>query len=141
MQNWLRQIVRRPGIHAAHDALRVTPRREDKNWCGSRRGQLADAAVGEAFNIATSNTYSLLDIIHVIESILGHKVERKHSPMRRGDVRKTWADITRAKRFLGYKPVMNFENGIRDTWNYFTESYFKNLRKEHAAGEPLVVPS
>jgi nucleoside-diphosphate-sugar epimerase len=81
--------------------------------------------VGEAFNIANNKCYSLLDLIHVIEKIVGYKLPRKHSPMRAGDVRKTKADISRAKRLLGYKPTMNFEKGVRDTWKYFEKEYFK----------------
>ena len=81
---------------------------------------------GEVFNIANGRTYSLLDVIVVIEKIIGHKLERRHFPKRKGDVRKTRADISRARRILGYKPGVQFEEGLRDTWNYFVKSYFKN---------------
>jgi nucleoside-diphosphate-sugar epimerase len=81
--------------------------------------------VGETFNIANAKTYSLLDLIAVIESLVGRKLERRHTPMRKGDVRKTWADISKARRLLGYKPVMNFEDGLKDTWDYFVHRYFK----------------
>ena len=81
--------------------------------------------VGGSFNIANGKTYSLLDLIHVIESIMGRRLTRKHSPMRQGDVRKTWADISAAKRVLGYRPAMNFDQGVRDTYRYFEETYFK----------------
>lgn len=85
--------------------------------------------IGEAFNIANGKTYSLLNLVHVIEKFAGRKLKRKHSPMRKGDVRMTKADISRAKRLLGYKPTMNFERGLRDTWNYFEGSYFKGKRR------------
>jgi len=88
-------------------------------------GATTKKGVGEAYNIANGKTYSLLDLIKVIEKIVGHKLERKHHPKRAGDVRKTYADISKAKRLLGYKPAMNFEDGLKDTWNYFVESYFK----------------
>jgi nucleoside-diphosphate-sugar epimerase len=81
--------------------------------------------VGEVFNIANGKTYSLLDLVAVIEKLAGRKLVLRHHPMRKGDVRKTWADISRAKRLLGYKPVMNFEKGLSDTWRYFEESYFR----------------
>ncbi len=88
------------------------------------------AGIGEAFNIANGRTYSLLDVIHVIEKLCGHRLERRHSPMRKGDVRKTSADISRAKRLLGYKPTMNFERGLKDTWDYFVRSYFSKRKKK-----------
>jgi nucleoside-diphosphate-sugar epimerase len=85
--------------------------------------------VGEAFNIANGRCYSLLDIIGAIEKIIGRRLERRHQPMRKGDVRKTYADISKARRLLGYRPVMGLEPGIRDTWNYFVERYFSGRRK------------
>jgi nucleoside-diphosphate-sugar epimerase len=74
---------------------------------------------GEVFNIANGRTYSLLDLISVLEDILGRKLPRVHSPKRAGDVRKTYADVSRAKRLLGYKPSVGFEEGVRRTWDYF----------------------
>ncbi|HAH05044.1 MAG TPA: LPS biosynthesis protein WbpP [Elusimicrobia bacterium] len=85
--------------------------------------------VGETFNIANGKTYSLLDLISVIERLVGRRLERNHSPMRKGDVRKTYADISKAKRLLGYRPVMNFDQGLKDTWDYFVRDYFKGKKR------------
>ncbi len=80
--------------------------------------------VGEAFNIANGKAYSLLDVARVIEKLIGRKLERNHHPMRKGDVRKTFADISAARKNLGYKPLVGFEDGLKDTWNYFVKEYF-----------------
>jgi len=74
---------------------------------------------GEVFNVANNQTHSLLDMIGVIERIVGRKLERRHHPMRGGDVRKTWADNRKIRRVLGYKPVKGFEDGLRETWQWF----------------------
>ncbi|MBI4377400.1 MAG: SDR family oxidoreductase [Elusimicrobia bacterium] len=87
--------------------------------------------LGETFNVANGKTYSLLDVIRVIEKIMGKKLEKNFHPKRAGDVRKTYADISRAKRLLGYRPVMNFENGLRDTWDYFVHTYFQRKAGNH----------
>ncbi|MBI5239223.1 MAG: SDR family oxidoreductase [Elusimicrobia bacterium] len=89
--------------------------------------------VGENFNIANGKCYSLLDIIAVLSDIVGRRLERRHSPMRKGDVRKTSADISKARRLLGYKPVMGVEAGLRDTWSYFVEHYFRGRKQAAAA--------
>jgi nucleoside-diphosphate-sugar epimerase len=89
--------------------------------------------VGDTYNIANGKTYSLLDLIRVIEKLCGRKLELNHHPKRAGDVRKTYADISRAKKYLGYKPSMNFENGLKDTWDYFVSSYFKRRAQPAAA--------
>jgi UDP-glucose 4-epimerase len=87
--------------------------------------------LGESFNIANGKTYSLLDMIRVIEKIVGHKLPIDRKPKRAGDVRKTYADISGAKKKLGYKPSMNFENGLKDTWDYFVNHYFKAKHPVH----------
>ena len=74
---------------------------------------------GEIFNVANNETHSLLDMIRVLEKIAGRKLERRHHPTRAGDVRKTWADNRKIRRVLGYKPVMGFEEGLRETWAWF----------------------
>ena len=74
---------------------------------------------GEVYNVANNQTYSLLDMIGVIEKICGRKLERRHHPMRAGDVRKTWADNRKIRRDLGYKPLVGFEEGLRETWDWF----------------------
>jgi nucleoside-diphosphate-sugar epimerase len=81
--------------------------------------------IGETFNIANGRTYSLLDLVRVIEKLCGRRLECRHFPKRQGDVRKTFADISQAKRQLGYRPVINFEDGLKDTWDYFVKDYFK----------------
>ncbi|OGR93826.1 MAG: hypothetical protein A2V88_05465 [Elusimicrobia bacterium RBG_16_66_12] len=86
-------------------------------------------ASGEVFNVANSETYSLLDVIRVIEGIVGRRLPRRHHPVRAGDIRRTWADNRKIRRVLGYRPVRGFEEGLRDTWDYFVNDYFP---KKHA---------
>ena len=81
----------------------------------------ASRASGEVFNVANNETHSLLDMIRVIERISGRKLKRRHHPMRAGDVRKTWADNRKIRRVLGYKPVVGFEPGLRETWAWFVK--------------------
>jgi len=91
------------------------------------------AGVGETFNIANGRSCSLLDIIRIIERVSGRRLERRHQPKRQGDVRKTWADISRARRELGYRPRVSLEAGLRDTWDYFAARYFRKRRAFLAA--------
>ncbi len=79
----------------------------------------AAKASGEAFNVANDETRSLLDMIRVLEGVVGRRLPRRHHPRRAGDVRKTWADNRKIRARLGYKPVKDFETGMRETWAWF----------------------
>jgi UDP-glucose 4-epimerase len=88
---------------------------------GNIRAALAGSGVsGKMFNLATGTNISLLDIITQLERILGRKIEKVFLPKRKGDIRKTFSDISRARRELGYKPLVGFPEGLRLTWEYFS---------------------
>lgn len=77
-------------------------------------------AWGEGFNIAGGKDYSLLDLIGFLEATLKRKLKVEFHPKRAGDVRRTYADISKAKKLLGYKPKTNFKQGLAETWKYFS---------------------
>lgn len=74
---------------------------------------------GSAFNVACGEKYTILDIGKTIGEITGKKIRYKHYPARAGDVRHTLADISRTKKYLGYKTLVNFKEGMRRTVEYF----------------------
>jgi UDP-glucose 4-epimerase len=81
----------------------------------------ATDAPGEVFNVGCGTHTSLLEIISMLETILGRSLERRHTPPRAGDVPHTLADIGKAKRLLGYEPLVDFEEGFRRTVEFFRE--------------------
>lgn len=74
---------------------------------------------GEVFNIACGSTASILDIIREANKILGLKLKPVYGPKRAGDVRKTYADISRMKNILGVKKIVGFEEGLKSTIDWF----------------------
>jgi len=79
----------------------------------------ADGASGEVFNVGCGDRVSLLTIIATLERLLGRPLERRHTPSRAGDVPHTLADVGKAKRLLGYTPLVGFDEGLRRTFDYF----------------------
>lgn len=71
------------------------------------------SAAGEAFNIAYGGREYLIDIYHYLTAALGVKVEPKFGPDRKGDIKHSNADISKAKKLLGYAPEYSFEAGIK----------------------------
>jgi nucleoside-diphosphate-sugar epimerase len=80
---------------------------------------------GDVVNIACGEAISVNDIIKMINEIVGKNVKPKYSPSRKGDVKHSLADITAAKKLLGFKPVMPFKEGLKKA----IEWYSKNLMK------------
>ena len=75
----------------------------------------APEASGEAFNIAAGSPASINTIADTIASILGEPVAREYLPSRAGDIRDSWADLSKAERILGYHPSIGLEEGLRRT--------------------------
>lgn len=75
---------------------------------------------GESFNIGTRSEARVIDCLKGIQKILGNtKLKAVYKPKRPGDVRRTFADITKARRMLGYKPAMTFTQGLKKTVEWF----------------------
>jgi len=79
----------------------------------------APAAPGEVFNVGCGSRVSLLEIVAKLEAIVGRRLERRHTPSRAGDVPHTLADVSKAKRLLGYAPLVDFDEGFRRTVEHF----------------------
>lgn len=79
----------------------------------------AERCEGKVFNIACGEAHSLLDLIALLEKLLGKTLRIDYTPARSGDVRHTLADITRAGRQIGYHPMTTFEEGLVQTITYF----------------------
>ena len=83
---------------------------------------LADSAVaGEVFNIANGSREYLIDIFHALAAALGKDVEPHFGPARAGDIRHSNADISKARRLLGYDPDYNFKRGLNLVVDWYTE--------------------
>jgi nucleoside-diphosphate-sugar epimerase len=78
----------------------------------------ADVA-GSMFNVATGTRIDLNETFRVLKKIIGFKGEVKYGPEREGDVKHSLADLARAKKHLGYKPLVDFEDGLKQTVDWY----------------------
>ena len=77
----------------------------------------------EILNIGNSSPISLKEMINVIAKTLGVEPKIKQLPMQPGDVERTYANISKAKKIVGYEPKTSFEEGIKK----FVEWYKDNI--------------
>ena len=68
--------------------------------------------VYEILNLGNSSPTSLKEMINIIGETLGVKPIISQMPMQPGDVERTYADISKAKKLIGYEPKTSFEKGI-----------------------------
>ncbi|HEV8336806.1 MAG TPA: SDR family oxidoreductase [Candidatus Polarisedimenticolia bacterium] len=79
-------------------------------------------AAGEAFNIATGQAVTLLDLLNRMKELLGSSVDPRFEPGRKGDVRASLADVRKAERLLGYRPRISLDEGLKRTLESFATS-------------------
>jgi UDP-glucose 4-epimerase len=70
---------------------------------------------GAVLNVGTGRRVSLLDLVAAINAILGTDLEPEFQPPRPGDVRDSLASLDRIRDVLGYRPGVDFEEGLRRT--------------------------
>ena len=78
----------------------------------------APGASGEIFNIAAGSPVSVNRMADTIGELLGKPVEKRYLPPRAADIRNSWADLTKSKRLLGYRPQVALEDGLRRTIDF-----------------------
>lgn len=78
-------------------------------------------AAGQAFNIGAGGRLYLIDIYNHLCKALGKEVEPNYGSARKGDVRDSNADISKARELLGYHPEYDFEKGIALAIDWYKE--------------------
>ncbi len=73
----------------------------------------------EVFNVANGKDNTVLALVSLLNKLTGKNISPKILPKRPGDVYRTLADITKIKRKLGFKPMIGFKKGIKNTLDYF----------------------
>jgi UDP-glucose 4-epimerase len=68
---------------------------------------------GEVFNIATGERVNLLDLLRILGKISGRELKPEFRDARAGDIKHSYADISRAKSVLGYAPNYSVEEGLK----------------------------
>jgi UDP-glucuronate 4-epimerase len=88
---------------------------------GVRAAMEYEASDYEVFNLGESRTVELRELIELLEKELGREAVIDRQPTQPGDVPQTFADISKARRLLGYDPRTPIEEGIRRFVEWFRE--------------------
>jgi len=87
---------------------------------------ISDKAAG-TYNIACGASFSLNELASKIQELSGKELEVIHGPERPGDIKKSLASIEKAKNDFGYCPKINFEEGLKRSFEWYKNNreYFK----------------
>jgi UDP-glucuronate 4-epimerase len=77
----------------------------------------------ENINLGNRNPVSLLEMVKTIEHVLGKKANLSFQSAQPGDVERTFANIEKAERLLGYSPKTTFEEGVHRFSVWFQSKY------------------
>jgi UDP-glucose 4-epimerase len=70
-------------------------------------------------NVATSNRITLNDTFAILRELTGYSGQPAYAPVRAGDIRDSLADIRLAGELLGYRPIVDFREGLRRTVEWY----------------------
>jgi nucleoside-diphosphate-sugar epimerase len=89
----------------------------------------ADKVAGRVFNVATGTRVDLNQTFSQLKALIHYAGDVKYAPERDGDIKHSLADISRAQQAFGYRPKVNFEEGLRRTvdWYKKQESVVRSL--------------
>ena len=83
----------------------------------------AKHASGRVFNGGTGARITLNQVLKLLEKITRKSIQARYDPPRTGDIRDSQADISLARKTLGYQPLVQFEEGLRRTWDWYHKTY------------------
>ena len=88
-----------------------------------------EEAIGEAFNLGASKEQKVINMANIVNKLTGNPAGIEFKDRRDWDVKtRLLSCITKAEKVLGYKPCMNFEDGLKETHKWFVENW-KNIEK------------
>ena len=82
----------------------------------------AEKVAGNVFNVATGNRFTLTQTFQALKKLMDFPGEVKYGDERTGDIKHSLADISPAEQAFGYKPKVDFEEGLRRTIAWYRES-------------------
>lgn len=99
------------------------PAKPDPHWSSDKPNPSTSYAPYRIFNIGSNKPIKLMDFIAILEKVLDKKSIKNRMPLQPGDVPKTYADTSRLKAALGYKPATDLEYGIRKFVEWYVNYY------------------
>ena len=90
---------------------------------------IEEAAIGEAINLGSGKDHKVVDMANIVNNLTGNTEGIAFTARRDWDAKsKLLSSIDKAKEILNYKPTVSFEDGLNNTYNWFTSNW-DNIQK------------
>jgi UDP-glucose 4-epimerase len=112
--------------------LRITGTGEEtRDWTyvedivdGLLRAGVVDGVIGEVFNLASGRETKVIELARQVNEITDNKAGIIHAERRNWDTHnRRWASIDKARRFLGYEPIIDLHSGLQRTVDWFRRNW------------------
>jgi UDP-glucose 4-epimerase len=89
---------------------------------------IKEEAIGEAFNLGSAEEHRVIDMANMVNKLAGNDAGIVFAERRNWDVKcRLLSSVEKAKKVLGYRPKMQFENGLKNIHQWFDENW-ANIR-------------
>lgn len=76
-------------------------------------------SINQVFNIAHGERTTVNQLIEILKNISGTDISPKYQTVRMGDIKHSWADISKAKELLDYQPTYNVKKGLEEVFEWY----------------------
>ena len=83
----------------------------------------------ESFQIGTGRETSIIDLANYIKGLFGGNIQIVFEPERKGEIRRNYSDITKAKKFLDFSPHITLGEGVSSVYEWFRSKDVDEIRK------------
>jgi nucleoside-diphosphate-sugar epimerase len=87
--------------------------------CEERSDEAISKSFHDVFNVANGNDHTVLELVELLNKIIGKSIKAKFLPPRPGDVLRTLADTSKIRKMLQFKQKVDFKEGLKRTVEYF----------------------
>lgn len=87
------------------------------------RATTTDGLAGDVFQVAMGVETAIADLAELVQKVTGAESEIQFEPRRAGEIHRSWADISKARRVLGFNPQVDLEQGIRQTVDWYKQNW------------------
>jgi UDP-N-acetylglucosamine/UDP-N-acetylgalactosamine 4-epimerase len=109
-----------PEVHGDGEQSRDFTYIDDVVEANLLAGQATEEAYGRALNVGGGGEPTSVNrILEIVAGLTGTAPEAVHTRSREGDVRRTEADVSLARRLIGYEPKIDIEEGLSRTVEWF----------------------